>query len=241
YNNDETPSNHLPSQNTNHRHHTQSNPPNPSHATNRTGRISRRITSGHRALSRRRFLRSRRRHGGRGRRSPEQANGEQDLVHLVHRQLAVGVDGVSHGGIVNAGGDIDLVAGGCDVDLKPAVPCLGPDRVAHRLELGQRETFCWSEIELRVPEGRAEKAASVGANNVIPCPAAVLLSWASIWGPNWVVLRSRIRIFVTLVGPAGAGPGVWATAQVQKSTIRRTESVGNVANLVYARLGGRGE
>lgn len=53
-------------------------------------------------------------------------------------------------------------------------------------------TFCWSVREFSVPEGRAEKALSVGANTVRPW--LELLSCVLIWSQTWVVLQRRMRV-----------------------------------------------
>lgn len=63
-----------------------------------------------------------------------------------------------------------------------------------------------------MPEGRLEKALSVGANTVMPLTE--LFSWLFIWSPTWVLLSRRMKVpnspafsrtAVMLGGPAGAG------------------------------------
>lgn len=69
-----------------------------------------------------------------------------------------------------------------------------------------------------MPDFKLEKALSVGAKIVIPL--LVLLSWPSNWFATCVAFINRIkvenwpafsRIFVTLVGPGGAGDDAGAS------------------------------
>lgn len=124
---------------------------NSMHTTIRRNRcICRRVSAGHRAV-RRRLLLGSLRHRSRGRRRrAKDTQRKKHVVHLIHRQLVVGVYAVRHRGLVDAGGDVDLAAGGGDVERERpvgAVAGLSAERVAHGLELSGGEER-WEDVEL---------------------------------------------------------------------------------------------
>lgn len=71
------------------------------------------------------------------------------MIHLIHRQLVVGIHGTGDGGVVDSGGDVDAAAGGGDVEREEkgaGVAGLSSDGVADGLELGEGEEG-WENVE----------------------------------------------------------------------------------------------
>ncbi|WVZ00077.1 hypothetical protein V8G54_026146 [Vigna mungo] len=124
--------------------------------------------------------------------------GKKNLVHLINGKLVIGVDTATNCGVNNAGCQVHLVPGTCDVQRQPIRVITGlVSKFEMETKVGSTwnwmsSFFCWSLRELRKPGLRLWKELSFGANSVKPL--FELRSWALIWVETCVVVRRRIRV-----------------------------------------------